>query len=226
MNIGLTTLAAFSLGAMHALEPGHGKTFITSYLLTGRSSKMQLFIMGLSMALSHTLVLFLLGLMILFFSSQTAGYISDFLLIGSPSLVIGIGLYMLYRLYKKKVSCGCSSHSCSHGGTALPGEKISSRTAALVGFTGGLLPCPSAIAVFSLSGTTGDSKSALCMMGLYVVGFILIMAALIIGASFIKNKVVSKYFNEKRNLLIQKISAYAIILTGVLYLTHNIVDHL
>lgn len=70
----------------------------------------------------------------------------------------------------------------------------------MVGFTGGLLPCPSALAVFSLSGTTADPKSAFCMMLLYIAGFIAVMSGLILGASFIKNKAVSNYFNDKKKL--------------------------
>jgi nickel/cobalt transporter (NicO) family protein len=225
MNIALSTLAAFSLGAMHALEPGHGKTFITSYLLTGKSNKAQLFIMGLSMALSHTIVLLGLGLLMMFLSAQMASVVQEVLHIGSPLLVMAIGIFMIYRLRTKQSTCGCKSHGCSsHQEKAF--SVVSKKSAAVVGITGGLLPCPSAVAVFSLSGTHAAPESAICMMLLYVVGFILVMGTLIIGASFIKNNLISKYFNQSKNLLIQKVSAYAILLTGVVYLVHNLVEHL
>lgn len=229
MNItAVTTLAALSLGAVHALEPGHGKTFITSYLLTGRSSKRQLMVMGFSMAMSHTLILLLLGALIFFFSTQVADTATNFILFGSPLLVTGIGAFMVYKFHQKKQRSGCS---CKHHNTAQhehnqEHEKITTRAAAMVGFTGGLLPCPSALAVFSLSGTTADPKSAFCMMLLYIAGFIAVMSGLILGASFIKNKVVSNYFNDKKNRLIQKVSAYAILLTGLMYLGHNLLEHL
>lgn len=184
--------------------------------------------MGFSMALSHTLILLLLGALIFFFSTQVADTVTDFILYGSPVLVTGIGGFMVYRFHHKKHHSGCS---CKHHNTAQhhqehEHERITTKAAAMVGFTGGLLPCPSAIAVFSLSGTSGDPKSAFCMMLLYIVGFIVVMSGLILGASFIKNKVVSNYFNEKKNQLIQKISAYAILLTGLMYLGHNILEHL
>jgi nickel/cobalt transporter (NicO) family protein len=248
MNLSLTMFAALSLGAVHALEPGHGKTFITSYLLTGRSSRFQLMIMGLSMALSHSMVLLALGALLFFFSSQVAEHVSHFILIGSPLLVAGIGAFMVYRVHQKKQHSGCS---CKHhaqethaqggpiqGGPIQGGhlhgiqlqqkeaQQINTRTAAMVGFTGGLLPCPSALAVFSLSGTNGDPQSALCMMMLYIAGFILVMSALIAGASFIKNKLVAGYLTERKNRLIQKVSAYAILATGLLYLLHNLHEHI
>jgi nickel/cobalt transporter (NicO) family protein len=187
-------------------------------------------VMGFSMALSHTLVLLLLGVLLFFFSSRIAEAVSDFILFGSPLLVTAIGAFMVYRSHQKKHAAGCS---CKHHHTHPPEPEhpqeqlqISTGAAAMVGFTGGLLPCPSAIAVFSLSGTSGDPKSAFCMMVLYIAGFIVVMSALILGASFIKNKVVSSYFNEKKNLLIQKVSAYAILLTGLLYLIHNWQEHM
>ncbi len=227
MSLSVATMAALSLGAVHALEPGHGKTFITSYLLTGRSSRAQLLIMGLSMALSHTLVLLLLGSLLFFFSTQVAELATDFILIGSPLLVAGIGAFMVYRVHfkKKHIGCSCKHHAKGHS-HAHDVQKINSKTAAMVGFTGGLLPCPSAIAVFSLSGTSGDPQNAFCMMLLYIAGFVFVMSGLIIGASFIKNKVVANYFNEKKNLLVQKLSAYAILATGLLYLAHNLFEHL
>ncbi len=72
---------------------------------------------------------------------------------------------------------------------------------------------------------SGVPKSAFCMLMLYVAGFVMIMGLLIIGASFIKNKVVSDYFTERKNRIIQKLSAYAILLTGILYLVHNLHAH-
>jgi nickel/cobalt transporter (NicO) family protein len=227
MNLSVTMLAALSLGAVHALEPGHGKTFITSYLLTGRSSRAQLMIMGFSMALSHTLVLLAMGALLFFFSSQVAEYVSNFILIGSPLLVAGIGAFMVYRVHQKKQHAGCSCKHHTHGEHHHhEPQAINTRTAAMVGFTGGLLPCPSALAVFSLSGTSGDPQSAFCMMMLYIAGFIAVMGTLIIGASFIKNKVVAGYFTERKNQLVQKVSAYAILATGILYLVHNLHEHI
>jgi nickel/cobalt transporter (NicO) family protein len=218
-------LAAASLGAVHALEPGHGKTFITSYLLTGRSSRKQM-VMGFSMAFSHTLILLAMGALLFFFSSQVAGYVSNFILIGSPLLVAGIGAYMVYQVHrKKKSSCSCSHHTHDHHHHGHVQGDISTRTAAVVGFTGGLLPCPSALAVFSLSGINGNPQNALAMMMLYVTGFVVIMGLLIIGASFINNRVVAGYFTENKSQRIQKISAYAILLTGVVYLIHNLHYH-
>jgi nickel/cobalt transporter (NicO) family protein len=226
MNLSVTMMAALSLGAVHALEPGHGKTFITSYLLTGRSSRAQLMIMGFSMALSHTLVLLAMGALLFFFSSQVAEYVSNFILIGSPLLVAGIGAYMVFKAHQKKHHSGCSCKHHAPGAHQHEAQSINTRTAAMVGFTGGLLPCPSALAVFSLSGTSGDPQSAFCMMMLYIAGFIAVMAVLIVGASFIKNKVVAGYFTERKNQLLQKVSAYAILATGILYLVHNLYEHI
>lgn len=49
---------SFFLGALHALEPGHGKTAMFVYLLDGRRSFWHPIVMGLSTAVSHSISLF------------------------------------------------------------------------------------------------------------------------------------------------------------------------
>lgn len=183
-------------------------------------------VMGFSLALSHTLVLLSLGALLFLFSSQVAERVSAFVLIGSPLLVIGIGIFMLYRIYGKKKHAGCSCKHHQEGHHHHEVQEINTRTAALVGFTGGLLPCPSAIAVFSLSGTQGDPQAAFYLMLLYIGGFVTIMGILIVIASYVKNRLVAGYFTEKKSQMIQKLSAVAILLTGMVYLVHNFIDHI
>ena len=53
----LTLGFAFGLGAIHALEPGHGKTAMLLYLAGERKSFLHPMVMGLSSALSHSICL-------------------------------------------------------------------------------------------------------------------------------------------------------------------------
>jgi ABC-type nickel/cobalt efflux system permease component RcnA len=46
---------AFSLGIVHALSPGHGKTIMAAYLVGAKGSSRQAFGLGLAVAVSHTL---------------------------------------------------------------------------------------------------------------------------------------------------------------------------
>jgi ABC-type nickel/cobalt efflux system permease component RcnA len=58
----LALLAAAGLGALHALEPGHGKTIVSGYLVGSRGTARQAMLLGLSVTATHTLSVYLLGL--------------------------------------------------------------------------------------------------------------------------------------------------------------------
>jgi nickel/cobalt exporter len=52
---------AAGLGAMHALEPGHGKTIVAAYLVGSKGTPYHAFLLGLIVTASHTAGVFALG---------------------------------------------------------------------------------------------------------------------------------------------------------------------
>jgi ABC-type nickel/cobalt efflux system permease component RcnA len=42
------------LGALHALEPGHGKTLVAAYLVGSRGTARHAMVLGLTVTLAHT----------------------------------------------------------------------------------------------------------------------------------------------------------------------------
>lgn len=56
---------AMGLGALHALEPGHGKTLVGGYLVGSRGTPMQAVLLGLSVTATHTVGVYALGLVTL-----------------------------------------------------------------------------------------------------------------------------------------------------------------
>ncbi len=64
LGIGLIALAgmiAAGLGALHALEPGHGKTVVAAYLVGSRGTARQAMFLGLIVTVSHTAGVYFLG---------------------------------------------------------------------------------------------------------------------------------------------------------------------
>ena len=55
-------LAAMAWGATHALTPGHGKALVGAYLVGSRGTALHAFYLGLTVTVTHTLVVFVLGL--------------------------------------------------------------------------------------------------------------------------------------------------------------------
>ena len=95
----LNTGTAFVLGAMHALEPGHGKTAMASYTVGNINAKNHLFTLVFSMAFSHTFMLLAIGFVVSYlfplFDSEKAEHILGIM---SPLFLISIGGYMLYKI--------------------------------------------------------------------------------------------------------------------------------
>ncbi|HEY3674722.1 MAG TPA: hypothetical protein VGK84_01890 [Candidatus Tumulicola sp.] len=67
----LTILAAFGLGALHALEPGHGKALLAFTLVGSRATFKQAGILAAALTFAHTIAVLLLGL-VLFFAAGFA----------------------------------------------------------------------------------------------------------------------------------------------------------
>jgi nickel/cobalt transporter (NicO) family protein len=64
----LALLGALLLGAVHALSPGHGKTIVGAYLIGSRGTPRHAAFLGLTVTVTHTLVVFMLGFATLYAS--------------------------------------------------------------------------------------------------------------------------------------------------------------
>ena len=64
----LSLLVAMGFGALHALEPGHGKTLVAAYLVGERGTAWHALLLGLTVTASHTIGVFVLGAVALFAS--------------------------------------------------------------------------------------------------------------------------------------------------------------
>ncbi|HEX3100224.1 MAG TPA: hypothetical protein VHQ01_00455 [Pyrinomonadaceae bacterium] len=158
-------LAAFGLGALHAMSPGHGKTVVGAYLVGSRGTAKHAAFLGLTVTITHTLGVFAIGLITLFASSYILPErIMPFLSFVSGLLVffIGISLFKdrLFTLFGWKNAAGHHHHhdgeaahshdgvTHTHGGsthTHAPMESLTWSNLLALGVSGGLLPCPSAL---------------------------------------------------------------------------------
>ena len=59
---------AFALGALHALSPGHGKTVVASFLVGAKGTARHAVFLGAVVTFTHTIGVFLLGIVVLFLS--------------------------------------------------------------------------------------------------------------------------------------------------------------
>ncbi|MGE0824766.1 MAG: nickel/cobalt transporter [Candidatus Binatia bacterium] len=169
----LSLVIAIGLGAFHALEPGHGKTLVAAYLVGSRGTPWHALILGLTVTLSHTLSVFLLGAMTLFASRYIVPeQLYPWLELISGLLIAGMGLILLRHAWLRYHHC-IGHHDRPHVGHdhdhrhhahshhphvsldvdhhyehshGEPGQ-MSYGTLLTLGITGGMIPCPGALVV-------------------------------------------------------------------------------
>src|SRR5271163_121829 len=61
-------LLAAGLGALHALEPGHGKTIVAAYLVGSKGTARHAIWLGVIVTLAHTAGVYLLGVLTIYAS--------------------------------------------------------------------------------------------------------------------------------------------------------------
>ena len=148
---------AVLLGAFHALEPGHAKSLMAAYIVAIRGTASQAVTLGISAAVGHTIVVWALAVAALAFGQR---YIVDeaepWLTALSGILIVLLAIRMLWALRGRHHHEHHHSHNHHHGHDHHHGhshappvnpDHVTTGQIIWFGFTGGLMPCPAALAV-------------------------------------------------------------------------------
>lgn len=190
MDLMYTIPAAIGLGALHSLEPGHGKGVITAYLISSGARIKDAVMLGIISASAHTLSIALLA----FSASSTVRIIfpqnlSYWFQLVSGIIVLYIGLNIItQRIFSPKgtkTESHCShTHTHTHGHCD-HGHKKSSRNALtplrglfLTGFFTGLVPCPSALAILLAAVSADRIPLGLGLVGAFSIGSAITMVTI------------------------------------------------
>jgi ABC-type nickel/cobalt efflux system permease component RcnA len=88
---------AVLLGAVHALAPGHGKTVMAAYLLGMRGSLLQSLLVALTVTLTHTAGVLVLGVALSASTALAPERIYPWLGLASGLMLAGVGVTLLRR---------------------------------------------------------------------------------------------------------------------------------
>lgn len=89
---------ALMLGALHALEPGHAKTLTAAYLIGIKGTKKDAMLLGLSVALTHSIVVVGISALALYIGRETFTQdVTKWLQVGSGIIVILLGLWLMIK---------------------------------------------------------------------------------------------------------------------------------
>lgn len=104
---------AFGLGALHALEPGHSKTLIAAYLIGTKGTKWDAFLLGISAAATHSIVVIALAVSALWLGKEVfTDQASHWLQMASGVIVMCLGSWMLWRRWPRRAQ---PDHRHHHG---------------------------------------------------------------------------------------------------------------
>jgi nickel/cobalt transporter (NicO) family protein len=111
----LAMFVAFGLGAFHALSPGHGKTVVGAYLVGTRGTAKHAILLGGIVTITHTLGVFLLGLVTLYASKYVLPEkLYPWLGFFSGLAVVVIGLSLFLQRYRNLHAGSSTSHGHGH----------------------------------------------------------------------------------------------------------------
>ena len=186
----LALLIAVMLGAIHALAPGHGKTIMAAQAISrGRRGLRDILTLGLTVTVTHTLGVLVLGLLVAGGSSIVTPGLFPWLGAASGALVALTGCTLLRRALRPRPadSHGHShghghSHSHGHGhgdGHGPPRVDMPRRgTVLIMGFAGGLMPSPSAIVVLLGAVALGHAWFGVLLVLAYGLGLALTLTGI------------------------------------------------
>jgi ABC-type nickel/cobalt efflux system permease component RcnA len=173
----LSLLFAMGFGALHALEPGHGKTLVAAYLVGERGTAWHALLLGLTVTASHTIGVFALGAVALFASHYIVPeQLYPWLNLVSGLLIAGMGGILLRQACLRSLGplyhhSHNSQHTHDHhdhhhhdhshtthghqhtlhhqhpGSDSSASGHVSYGTLITLGITGGMIPCPGALVV-------------------------------------------------------------------------------
>lgn len=91
---------ALLLGALHALEPGHAKTLTAAYLIGIKGTKIDALFLGLSVALTHSIVVIGISVLALWIGRESFTQdVTHWLQLGSGIIVIILGAWLLIKRF-------------------------------------------------------------------------------------------------------------------------------
>lgn len=177
------------LGALHAMEPGHSKSLMASFMVATRGDGVDAVLLGVSAALSHTLIVWGIAIAALTLGDNLIEErLVPWLALASGLIALALAAYLLLRINSAHgAHHGHHHHGRGHhhhGGDALPTGRVGRGAVIWFGLTGGLTPCPSAVAVLLLCLQIKALALGVAFVGAFSIGIAATLVAVGLAAAW------------------------------------------
>ena len=205
-------ISAFLLGALHALEPGHGKSVMAVFVMGTRADLKDALILGLTVVFSHVIIVIVLAVASLYLvRTLNVNITHGIMSVVAGAILIGVGAWILRRFY----------HHHEHGHS----HQIDTRKGVIaIGLSTGLVPCPAALAVLLLGIATNHVYNGLLYILVFSMGLALsivcLSVLLIKGRGFLQS-----YVGSSKLKKLPLASGSIIIVIGLFTLLHPLMEH-
>ena len=225
-------IVAMFLGALHALGPGHGKAMVAAYLVGSRGTASQAVILGSTVTVTHTIGVYALGAVTL----VAAQYILPErlypvlgVLSGVLVAVIGLGLLRARWIGMRAANAAAHAapgHQHEHAHGDGPGQHrhdgpVGLRGLLVLGISGGLLPCPTALVVLLAAVSFHNVLLGMILVAAFSVGLAGVLTA--IGLAFVwgqravvRNRSLVRFAGTAAMRVLPVLSATAITVAGLI----------
>jgi ABC-type nickel/cobalt efflux system permease component RcnA len=184
----LALLAAFAFGALHAIEPGHGKTMVAAYFVGVKGTVRQALTLGLIIAATHTIGVLAIGMIAIFGSEWVLPEdIYPWLGLASGLMVIALGLRLILQRSGHRILHRLShilpfhhSHQHDHE-SAMAGPVPPWKTLIALGLADGLTPSPSALVVLLAAVSLHRVGLGIALIVSFSVGLAAVLAGISLG---------------------------------------------
>lgn len=235
-------LGAVFWGAAHALSPGHGKTVVAAYLIGTRGTAKHAAFLGLTVTITHTAGVFALGGITLWLARYLLPEtLYPWLNVASGLLVVIIGVSLVAQRLRGDGATPDHDHehaelatppdgqdgenwralSHTHGGRAhthLPpgaaGARVTWRSLLVLGVSGGLIPCPSALVLLLSAISLGRIGFGMVLVVAFSAGLAVVLTAIGLLCVYARHLFARFSFEPRLPRFLPVASALAITLAG------------
>jgi len=232
----LCMLVALGLGALHAFEPGHGKTMVAAYLVGSRGTPKHAVVLGLMTTFTHTVSVFALGFVTIFLSRYIMPEKMTMVLgVLSGVSIIWIGGLMLYRRLNALAGDHHHhhhhhdhhdhdhghhhdhDHSHEHHSHHHIPEEITMGSLMALGASGGLVPCPAALILLLTSISFGRPAFGVLLLLAFSVGLAIVLMGTGLVVLYAKHLIPERHRNSESGLMkaMPVISAAVVVVVGI-----------